>query len=59
MTQNEFNLRLELLKAELMNIPTAQEVEKWDTELRVLYKSGHRDTRHHAVEIVNKYFGGE
>lgn len=58
MTKEQLQTLRETIIAEIMNIRTPMAVEELDSEKRMLYKTGHRNARYDAIDIVNKYLGG-
>lgn len=55
--KTEMNLEalLNTLQSEIMNIPAKPDAEFSSPEERIFYKTGHRDARHAAVELVMEF----
>jgi hypothetical protein len=50
-------INIDKLTADIMNIPCKRSDESFrDVDSRLLYKEGHRDARHAAVDVLLEWF---
>jgi hypothetical protein len=52
-------MNIDKLNASLMNIPCKIRDENWTPAEQFIYKLGHRDARHQAVEVVLEHVKDE